>query len=649
MPDIKVAFWDLERHRRYQGYGGLYWGLRYGALACRAADIDAEIVTGTPVKNGQDFVIIGDQRQGQALSRRNCLLDYNYIVQVHGYFGDSGTYTDYTYEPGCSRISEPLHRFWSEAAAIVTVSKELNQDISRLIGRPTWRLWNCADTRMFDPRKGGDRRKELINIGALIKRKRPDRLNNLDFPVDLYGPDYREGYPKRLASHINYRGPIDHNLLPKILADYKILVHVAEREECPLVVIEALMMGLPIVAMDAGDIREMVGPAGIVVAQDDFKGMNEGIQNVLDNWKTFHRNALGRAERFWPGTVGKEWLTMFEYLKSAGAGASVLTEKQAILLGQVKMPSQREWKPQKPGLDVTVVIPCYNMAQFLPETIDSVLAQTFDNWEIVVVDDGSTDDLKSVKKKYGGNKHIKFIHQENQGLAEARNAGIAEAGGKWMLPLDADDILHPLALAKMVAMAQQHPDSVIYGDLWLKYQDGVKRWYLRDYDFQDLLKRDCMPPCSLFPKRAWVESGGYKHLGEGYEDWEFWITIGELGYHGVHIRQPVYWYRMKSESMWREALEAHDELHEKIVALHPNLYPDKVHRIPVPKRPRRNVVRLRYVNSDPPHSIDGPVTQRRYDLREGCIIEVAPEDAEGLLRIQYGRAKARRMIFERVE
>jgi len=252
----------------------------------------------------------------------------------------------------------------------------------------------------------------------------------------------------------------------------------------------------------------------------------------------------------------------------------------------------------------------------------------------------------------------------HQGLAEARNSGIAEARGEWILPLDADDFLHEMALAKLVAMARLRPHSVIYGDLWLHYQNGDKRWHLRDYDFADLLKRDCMPPCALFPKRAWVESGGYKHIGEGYEDWEFWITLGELGYEvGTLETETVYWYRMKKDSMWRDALEVHDELYEKIAALHLETYAKhgvefvlktkianevgnkrsiglqisgvvewgkKIGRHNIKKMQSPGVV-LRYKGSDPPHTVSGPVTQLRYRIRAGRNFTVAMEDVEELL------------------
>src|SRR5215213_3125487 len=92
---------------------------------------------------------------------------------------------------------------------------------------------------------------------------------------------------------------------------------------------------------------------------------------------------------------------------------------------------------------VSVVIPCYNQAHFLGEAIESVLAQSYPNFEIVVVDDGSTDDTSEVAGSY---PKVRLVRQENQGLSGARNAGLARSEGEYVVFLDADDRLRPEAL-----------------------------------------------------------------------------------------------------------------------------------------------------------------------------------------------------------
>ncbi len=120
---------------------------------------------------------------------------------------------------------------------------------------------------------------------------------------------------------------------------------------------------------------------------------------------------------------------------------------------------------------VSVVIPCYNQAHFLYEAIESVLAQTFPHVEIIVVDDGSSDDTTAVAARY---PRVRLIGQKNQGLAGARNTGIRESVGNYLAFLDADDRLLPDALAAGVECLMVHPEcAFVYGDHNLIASDGA--------------------------------------------------------------------------------------------------------------------------------------------------------------------------------
>ena len=105
---------------------------------------------------------------------------------------------------------------------------------------------------------------------------------------------------------------------------------------------------------------------------------------------------------------------------------------------------------------VTVVIPCYNQAHFLTEAIESVLSQSYPNFEVVVVDDGSTDDTSEVAGRYP--QKVRLIRQENRGLSGARNTGIGHARGEYVVFLDADDRLLPEALEVGIEQLEAHPE-----------------------------------------------------------------------------------------------------------------------------------------------------------------------------------------------
>lgn len=119
---------------------------------------------------------------------------------------------------------------------------------------------------------------------------------------------------------------------------------------------------------------------------------------------------------------------------------------------------------------VSILIPSYNSAAFVAETVDSVLAQSYPNIEIIVVDDGSTDDSVKILQQYGN--RITLIPQANGGLASARNRGLRAASGEFLALLDADDICEPGRLAAQVACLQQCPDAVLCCTDFAAYSDG---------------------------------------------------------------------------------------------------------------------------------------------------------------------------------
>ena len=115
---------------------------------------------------------------------------------------------------------------------------------------------------------------------------------------------------------------------------------------------------------------------------------------------------------------------------------------------------------------VSVIIPAYNGDRYISEAIDSVLAQTYTNYEIIVVDDGSTDNTSQVVKAYGD--RVRYIYRENQGVASARNLGIAKAEGEYIAFLDQDDLFFPNKLSEQLNCFELHPEAGIIHSGWLR-------------------------------------------------------------------------------------------------------------------------------------------------------------------------------------
>ncbi len=232
---------------------------------------------------------------------------------------------------------------------------------------------------------------------------------------------------------------------------------------------------------------------------------------------------------------------------------------------------------------VAVVVPCYKQAHYLPEAVESVVGQSFADWELIVVNDGSPDDTSRVARELIArhpDRRIRLLEKPNGGLADARNAGIKEARGQYILPLDSDDKLHPQMLQKTVALLQANPKiAIAYTDL-ARFGSVTDVVALPEYDFKKLVHQNQLNCCSLFRREAWTAVGGYNtNMKLGYEDWDFWVGCGEKGFVGRRLPEPLFFYRVKNSSMFTKALEHHQALHAQIIANHPRLYTERTQRV----------------------------------------------------------------------
>jgi len=212
---------------------------------------------------------------------------------------------------------------------------------------------------------------------------------------------------------------------------------------------------------------------------------------------------------------------------------------------------------------VSIIVPCFNHAKYLEECIQSINNQSYTNWECIIVNDGSTDDTETVSRKLE-NEKVRYIYQENKGLPGARNTGIRNASGDYILPLDADDTLNPLALEKMIAVFNQTPETLIVFSDTVTFGSTSKKSNLQEkFTLKELLLGNKLYCTSMFPKK-YFDAGIIfdEKLRHGFEDWEFWIQLIDANREKpiTKIEYTVFNYRSHPEtSMIKEIVGNNDK------------------------------------------------------------------------------------------
>lgn len=200
---------------------------------------------------------------------------------------------------------------------------------------------------------------------------------------------------------------------------------------------------------------------------------------------------------------------------------------------------------------ISIVVPCYNQAEFLPETLNSVLVQTYSNWECIIVNDGSTDDTETIAKEWAlKDERFKYIYQQNGGLSAARNTGIESAKGEYILPLDADDLIGKEYIEKALKAYEVNKNLKLVYCQANKFGAENKFWNLTPYSYQNLLINNCIFCSAVYRRSSWQQIGGYNtNFKKGYEDWDFWLRMLDKDSEVYQIPDILFFYRIRISSM----------------------------------------------------------------------------------------------------
>lgn len=298
-------------------------------------------------------------------------------------------------------------------------------------------------------------------------------------------------------------------------------------------VLEAMSCGVPVLAWDEGGNAEAVvhGDTGYLAHPGDYEDLKQGLKFCQEHRERLGANARQLVlERYqWPQVVGG-------YLEAY---------HQAI-------------KAHEHGPAVSVVVPCYNLGSFLPACVDSVKQQTMPDWEMIIVNDASTDNSAEVADTLAAtDDRIRVIHQpRNHHVSAARNTAIKNSTGKYILPLDADDRLPADALELLrTTLDQDRSIDIAAGKLVLfnegDYGSGrLGEWPNNaDYDLQ-IQGYNRLPYSSMYRRKVWERVGGYRErIRNGVEDADFWTRALSFGHRATIIEQPTLLYTMRQNSL----------------------------------------------------------------------------------------------------
>ena len=203
-----------------------------------------------------------------------------------------------------------------------------------------------------------------------------------------------------------------------------------------------------------------------------------------------------------------------------------------------------------PGL-ISVIVPCYNQGIYLKETIQSALASTYRPLEIIIINDGSTDDsLELARVLEAQHPEVRVLDQANSGVTKARNSGIAAAQGEYILPLDGDDLISNTYIEKGIAVLSMRPEvKVVYCQAEKFSTTTRKPWKLKPFSLQQLAKDNMIFVSALFRKADALAVGGFSEdMQLGREDWEFWIKLLKNGGEVVQLPEVGFFYRLTPTS-----------------------------------------------------------------------------------------------------
>lgn len=223
---------------------------------------------------------------------------------------------------------------------------------------------------------------------------------------------------------------------------------------------------------------------------------------------------------------------------------------------------------------ISVIIPYYKGEDYIHETLKSIYNQTYKNFEVIIVNDGSDRSVLDSIENDQAFENLKIIHQENQGQSSARNNGVKFATGKYILFLDCDDLIDKTFLEKTHSILSKNQDLRICYTKGKFFEKTDKEWVLQPFNIFDFLIENCIPITALIYKEDFEKAKGFDTSLNYYEDWDFWITLVEMGTKVHKIDEFLFFYRIRNttDSLTNTSIDNHSRLSDNFFEIYKKHY-----------------------------------------------------------------------------
>ena len=316
-----------------------------------------------------------------------------------------------------------------------------------------------------------------------------------------------------------------------------------------------LASGRPVVTQDTGFGCALPTGEGLF-AVSNVDEAAAAIANIESDPARHRRAAAEIAREYFDADVVLRRLLADVGLSPPGRAAATPRSSTVSMNDRPRGAPDRPKRTRTHMTPTSVIIPCFDLGEFLGEAVDSVLAQTRPPDELIVVDDGSTDERTIDVLNDLRSRGLLVFRTPNRGAPSARNYGIDRARGEYILCLDADDVLMPDYLEQTVACMDASPEVGIVATHLEFFGEVTGTWRPRSHSVPTMLWKNCLPSASLFRRVAWEEAGGYTPELEACHDWDLWLSIVERGWKWDVVEEKLYRYRRRNGSI-SDHREAH--------------------------------------------------------------------------------------------